>query len=121
MTPDPNTLMAVNASDCTSDALLNNQALQRKSVRDESATFAAQATAIPLSFDSLIASRLHMRKPGANRQAPSPDGMILVSTISEVEAVAGSIEFVPHPYETVPARSPESGWTYNDEVDHKTG
>jgi len=41
MSPDPNALMAVSAS----DALLNNQALQRKSTRDEIATLAAQATA----------------------------------------------------------------------------
>jgi len=47
MTPDPKTLMAVNASDWTSDAALNNQALQRKRVSDESGTLAAQATAIP--------------------------------------------------------------------------
>src|SRR5580692_198918 len=35
MAPDPNTLMAVKASDCTGD-VLNNQALQRNSMRDES-------------------------------------------------------------------------------------
>jgi hypothetical protein len=37
MTPDPSTLMAVNASDGTSDAPLNNQALPRRSVTTESA------------------------------------------------------------------------------------
>jgi hypothetical protein len=42
MTPDPNTLMAIKASDCTSDAPLNNQALQRNSMRDESATLTAR-------------------------------------------------------------------------------
>ena len=63
MTPDTNTLKAVNASDCTSAALLNNKALKRTSVRDESATLAAQATAIPLCCDTLIAAYLPMRKP----------------------------------------------------------
>jgi hypothetical protein len=72
MTPDPNTLMAVKASGCTSDAPLNNQALQRNSMRDESATLTAQATAIPPCFNTLIASHLHARKPGAHRKAPSP-------------------------------------------------
>jgi hypothetical protein len=72
MTPDPNTLMAVKASDCTSDAPLNNQALQRNSMRDESTTLTAQATAIPPCFNTLIAGHLLARKPGAHRQAPSP-------------------------------------------------
>jgi hypothetical protein len=72
MTPDPHTLMAVNASDSMSDALLNNQTLQTNSARDASATLAAQATAISPCFNSFIASDLHARKPGANRQAPSP-------------------------------------------------
>src|SRR5258707_10598877 len=72
MTPDPNTLMPVKASDCTSDALPNNQALQRNSMRDESATLTAQATAIPPCFNTLIGSHLHRRKPGAHRQASSP-------------------------------------------------
>ena len=58
MTPDPNTLSAVNANDCTSEALPNNQALQRKSVRNESAPLAAQATAIPPCLNTLIVSHL---------------------------------------------------------------
>jgi hypothetical protein len=72
MTPDPHALMAVNASDSTSVALLDNQTLQRNSVRDASATLAAQATAISPCFNTFIASDLHTRKPGANRQAPFP-------------------------------------------------
>jgi hypothetical protein len=72
MSPDPNALMAINGSDCTSDALLNNQALQRKSMRDESATLAAQATTMAACFNTLITGHLHMRKPGAHRPAPSP-------------------------------------------------
>jgi hypothetical protein len=68
MSPDPSALMAANAR----DALLNNQALQRKSVRDEITTPAAQATATAACFNTLITGHLHARKPGANRQAPSP-------------------------------------------------
>jgi hypothetical protein len=45
MTADPNTLMTINAGNCRCDALLNNQALQRKSVKTEMVTPAAQATA----------------------------------------------------------------------------
>jgi len=71
MAPDPNTLMAVKASDCTGD-VLNNQALQRKSMRDESATLSAQATAVPPCLNAFIASHLPARIPGAHRQAPSP-------------------------------------------------
>jgi hypothetical protein len=67
MIPDPSALTAVNASDCTRDTLLKTHALQRKSMRDESATLAAQATAIPPCFKTVITSDLHPRKPGANR------------------------------------------------------
>ena len=81
MTPDPNTLMAVNASDGTSDAPLNNQAPQRRSVTTDSATLAAQATAIPSCFNALIAGDLHPLKPGANQQRHLPDGMISISTV----------------------------------------
>jgi hypothetical protein len=57
-TPDPHRLKPVNAIVCTSGALLNNQALQRNSVRDESTTIAAQAIAIPPYFNTLITSYL---------------------------------------------------------------
>jgi hypothetical protein len=67
MIPDPSTLMASNASDCTRDAVLKTHALQRKSMRDESVALAAHATAIPLCFNTVIACDLHPRKPGANR------------------------------------------------------
>jgi hypothetical protein len=65
MSADPDALIAINASDCASEALFNNQALQRKSVRDESATLAAQATTMAACFNTLITGRLRMRKPGA--------------------------------------------------------
>lgn len=74
MSPDPNALMAVSAS----DALLNNQALQRKSMRDEIATLAAQATATAARFNTLITGHLHTRKPGANRRRHLPDGMMCI-------------------------------------------
>jgi hypothetical protein len=45
MTADPNTLMTINAGNCRSDTLLNSQALQRKSIKTETVTPAAQATA----------------------------------------------------------------------------
>jgi hypothetical protein len=61
-TPDPHRLKAVNAIVCTSGALLNNQALQRNSVRDESATIAVQATATPPYFNTLITGHLLGRK-----------------------------------------------------------
>jgi hypothetical protein len=67
MIPDPSTLIAVKASACTRDALLKTHAPQRKSIRDESAALAAHATAIPLCSNTVIASDLHPRKPGANR------------------------------------------------------
>jgi hypothetical protein len=63
MSPDPNALMTINASDRLSDALLNNQALQRENMRDASATLPAQATAIPSCFNTLITGPLHTRKP----------------------------------------------------------
>jgi hypothetical protein len=56
MTPDPSTLIAVNASDCTRDTLLKTHALQRKSIRGKSAALAATATAIPLCFNTVIAA-----------------------------------------------------------------
>ena len=74
MSPDPIALMAVSAS----DALLNNQALQRKSMRDEIATLAAQATATAACFNTLITGHLHTRKPGADRPRHLPDGMMSI-------------------------------------------
>jgi hypothetical protein len=74
MTPDPSTLMAVNASDGTSDAPLANQALQRWSVTTESATLAAQATAIPSCFNALIAGDLHPQHPALIDSAISLTG-----------------------------------------------
>jgi hypothetical protein len=71
MSPDAKALMAASAS----DALLNNQTLQTRNVRDESAAVPAQATTIAACFKTLIASHLHMRKPGANpTSAISPIG-----------------------------------------------
>jgi hypothetical protein len=81
MTPDPNTLMAVNASDCTRDALLNNQALHRKRARDESATLAAQATAIPPCFDTLITSFSIRENPALICKRHLPEGMIAIRTL----------------------------------------
>ena len=57
-TPDPHRLRAVNAIVCTSGALLNNQALQRNSVRDESTTIAVQAMAIPPYLNTLVTGHL---------------------------------------------------------------
>jgi hypothetical protein len=48
MSPDPNALMAASAR----DALLNNQALQRKSMRNAALT--AQATVTAACFNTLI-------------------------------------------------------------------
>jgi hypothetical protein len=56
MNPDPHMLKAASAIDCASGVLINNQALQRNSMRDESTAIAAQATAIPQYFNSLITS-----------------------------------------------------------------
>jgi hypothetical protein len=50
--------MAINASDCMGDALPDNQTLQIISMRDESATLAAQATAAVLCFNTFMASHL---------------------------------------------------------------
>jgi hypothetical protein len=72
VTPDPHRLKAVNAIVCTSGALLNNQALLRNSVKDESATNAMQAMAIPPYFNTLITGHLLGRKSDTNRQAPYP-------------------------------------------------
>jgi hypothetical protein len=72
LTPDPHRLKAVNATVCASGTLLNNQALQRDSVKDESTTIAAQATAIPPHFNTLITSHLLGRKSDTNREAPHP-------------------------------------------------
>jgi hypothetical protein len=81
MTPDPHTLMAVNASDSTSDALLNNQTLQRNSARDASATLAAQATAISPCFNSFIASDLLLESPAPIDRRHFPDGTMPISTV----------------------------------------
>jgi hypothetical protein len=44
-----------------------------------------------------------MRKPGANRRRHLPDGTISIGWDQRVEVLADRIEFVPHPYATVPA------------------
>jgi hypothetical protein len=54
MSPDPNALMAASAR----DALLNDQALQRKSMRDEIATLTAQGAAAAACFNTLITGPL---------------------------------------------------------------
>jgi hypothetical protein len=74
MSPDPNALMAASAS----DALLNNQALQRKSTRHEIATLAVQATATAACFNTILTGHLQRRKPGANRRRHLPDGMMSI-------------------------------------------
>jgi hypothetical protein len=55
MSPDPDALMAASAS----DAVLNNQALQRETTRDAIATLAAQATTTAAYFNTLITGHLH--------------------------------------------------------------
>jgi hypothetical protein len=90
MSPDPDTLMAINASDCMSDALPDNQTLQRKSMRDESATLAAQATAAVLCFNRFMASH-------------PPERMYSIGRDQDLEALAARIEFVPQSDGTVPA------------------
>jgi hypothetical protein len=74
ISPDPNTLMAITVSDCTSDTPRNNQSLVTRSIRDEIVALAAQATAAAPCLKTLIASHLRSRKPGANQQAPCPCG-----------------------------------------------
>jgi hypothetical protein len=105
MSPDPDALSATT----TSDAPLNNQALHRKKTRDEIATLAAQAAATAVYFNTLITDHLHARKPGAGRQRHLPDGMMSIGRDQQIEALAGSIEFVPDSYEIVPAGSPMQG------------
>jgi hypothetical protein len=56
MNPDPHMLKTPSAIDPVSGVLINNQVLQRNSMRDESTTIAVQATAIPPYFISLIIS-----------------------------------------------------------------
>ena len=56
MAPDTKALIAINTGQCGSDTLLNNKALQRKSVKTESATVAANALALPKCFSTLITS-----------------------------------------------------------------
>jgi hypothetical protein len=99
MIPDPSTLMA----DSARDPLLDNQAPQRISMREEIATLTAQATATAACFNILITGHLHTRKSGASRRRLFPDGMISIGRDLQVEALAARIEFVPQPYETVPA------------------
>jgi hypothetical protein len=74
MTAEPRTLMAVNASDCTSDALRKTHALQRTSARDASATLAAQATAIVPCFNSLITTPSIQEHRATIDKAISPAG-----------------------------------------------
>jgi hypothetical protein len=56
MAPDTKTLIAINTGQCGSDTLLNNKALQRKSMKTESATLVAKALALPNCLISLITS-----------------------------------------------------------------
>ena len=74
MSPDPNALMATSAT----DVLGNNQALQRKSMRDEIATLTVQATVTAARFNTSITGHLHTPKRGANRRRHFPDGMISI-------------------------------------------
>jgi hypothetical protein len=54
--PDPHMLKTPSAIARASGVLINNQVLQRNSMRDESTAIAAQATVIPRYFNSLITS-----------------------------------------------------------------
>ena len=56
MAPDTKTLIAINTGQCGSDTLLNNKALQRKSMNTESATLVAKALTLPRCFNTLITS-----------------------------------------------------------------
>ncbi len=56
ITPELNTLRAVNATICTSGALLNNQVVQRNGMRNESTTIAAPRKACPSYFNTLVTS-----------------------------------------------------------------
>jgi hypothetical protein len=100
MTPDPNALMAASGS----DALLDKQALQRRSKK---AALTAQATAAAACLNTLITGHLHTPKAGAHRRRHLPDGMMSIGWDQQAETVAAHIEFVPRPYETVPAGSVE--------------
>jgi hypothetical protein len=105
MSADPDAFNAINASDCASDALFNSQALQRKRMRDESATLAEQATTMAACFNTLITVHLQCENPALIDERHLPDGMMTIRTVGNPEALAGCIEFVPHLYETVPAAS----------------
>jgi hypothetical protein len=72
MSPDPNALMATSAI----DVLLNSQALQRKSTRNEIATLAAQATAIAARFSTFITAVSMRENPALIDRAIFPDGTI---------------------------------------------
>jgi hypothetical protein len=77
MRPDPSALKAASAI----DTLLNNQALQRESKRDEIATLTAQGAAAAACFNTLITGHLHVLKPGADRRRHLPSGMISIGLV----------------------------------------
>jgi hypothetical protein len=72
MNPDPHMLKAHSAIDCANGVLINNQVLQRNSMKDANAPITAPATAIPPYFNSLVTSPSPKAKSGADRQAPYP-------------------------------------------------
>ena len=81
MSPDPNALMTISAS----DALLNSQALQRKSTRNEIATPAVQATAIAAPFSSFITAVSMRENPAPIGGAILPDGTIPIGCGKQVQ------------------------------------
>ena len=78
MNPDPNTLMAANAKDCTGEALFSSQTLHRKSVRTENATLAAHATMIPSCLNNLMMSLLRWRNPAPFDDRRLPDATVSI-------------------------------------------
>ena len=72
MSPDPSALMTTSAS----DALLNSQALQRKSARSEIATLAVQTTATAARFSTFITAVSMRENPALIGSAILPDGTI---------------------------------------------
>jgi hypothetical protein len=81
MNPDPHMLKAHSAIDCANGVLINNQVLQRNSKRDESTAIAAQATAIPPYFNSLITAHLLRRNPTPSDKRHIPDGTMRIRVL----------------------------------------
>jgi hypothetical protein len=86
MSPDPNALMTTSAS----DALLNSQALQRKSTRNEIATLAVQATATAARFNTFITAVSMREKPALVGGAILPDGTISIGCGKRVQRWPGA-------------------------------